>query len=93
MQIEWSQSALADLREIMAFIKIRNHQAALDLQDSIEGAVEHLADHPYLYKKSPRRAGWREVVVHPNYIVFYRVTGKVEILAVVHARQQFPKLR
>jgi toxin ParE1/3/4 len=93
MQIEWSQSALADLRDIMEFIKSRNYQAAIELQDSIESAVEHLAEHPYLYKKSLRRAGWRELVAHPNYIVFYRVTGKVEILAVVHAREQFPKLR
>lgn len=84
---------MADLLEIMAYISQRNHQAAIDLQDSIESAVEHLAEHPYLYKKSLRRTGWRELVVHPNYIVFYRVTSKVEILAVVHAREQFPKLR
>jgi len=93
MQIDWSQSALADLREIIDFIKERNHQAAIELQDSIENAVEHLVEHPYLYKKSLRRAGWRELVVHPNYIVFYRVAEKVDIMAVVHAREQFPKLR
>lgn len=91
MQIEWSQTALDDLREIIDFIKDRNYKAAVDLLDSIESAVEHLADHPYLYKKSLRRVGWRELVAHPNYIVFYRVTGVVEILSVVHAREQFPR--
>jgi toxin ParE1/3/4 len=91
MLIEWSESALADLREIVEYISERNFQAALDLQDRIEESVEHLADNPYLYKQSLRRVGWREVVVHPNYIVFYRVTAKVEILAVVHAREEFPR--
>ncbi len=91
MQIEWSESALADLREIVNYISERNFPAALDLQDRIEKSVEHLAEHPYLYKLSLRRVSWREVVVHPNYIVFYRVTAKVEILAVVHAREEFPR--
>ena len=91
MLIEWSESALADLREIVDYISERNFQAALDLQDRIEESVAHLADRPYLYKQSLRRVGWREVVVHPNYIVFYRVATKVEILAVVHAREEFPR--
>ena len=82
---------MEDLREIIDFIKNRNYKAAVDLQDSIESTVEHLADHPYLYIKRLGRAGWRELVAHPNYIVFYRVTGKVEILSVVHAREQFPR--
>ena len=91
MLIEWSESALADLREIVDYISERNYLAALDLHDRIEESVEHLAEHPYLYKQSLRRVGWREVVVHPNYIVFYRVTAKVEILAVIHAREEFPR--
>ena len=36
----------------MAYIKSRNYQAAIDLQDNIESAVEHLAEHPYLYKNA-----------------------------------------
>jgi plasmid stabilization system protein ParE len=36
-------------------------------------------------------AGTREIVVHPNYIVFYEVTDVIEVLAVVHARENFPK--
>ncbi len=31
------------------------------------------------------------MVVHPNYIVVYRVTEtRVEIVAVVHSRQEYP---
>ena len=46
MLIEWSESALADLREIVDYISERNYLAALDLQDRIEESVEHLAEHP-----------------------------------------------
>lgn len=42
----------------------------------------------------PYRIEWlRELVVHPNYIVFYRVLDEartVEILRVKHAAQQTP---
>jgi toxin ParE1/3/4 len=36
-------------------------------------------------------AGTREIVVHPNYIVFYEVTDAIEVLAVVHATENYPK--
>ncbi|WP_408949778.1 hypothetical protein [Limnobaculum xujianqingii] len=29
-------------------------------------------------------------MVHPNYIVVYRVTSCVEIISVLHARQEYP---
>jgi toxin ParE1/3/4 len=30
-------------------------------------------------------------VIHPNYILIYRVTdAAIEILALIHARQQYP---
>jgi plasmid stabilization system protein ParE len=48
------------------------------------------AEHPYLYKPSLRKLGWCEIVVQPNYIVFYKVTDKVYIMAVAHSRQMYP---
>jgi toxin ParE1/3/4 len=33
----------------------------------------------------------REIVTHPNYIVFYRVTATcIEVVNVVHVRREFP---
>ena len=43
----------------------------------------------YLYRHG-RVSGTREMVVHPNYIVVYRVTHVVEILNVLHSRQEYP---
>ncbi|WP_279629498.1 type II toxin-antitoxin system RelE/ParE family toxin [Blastomonas natatoria] len=35
--------------------------------------------------------GTREAIVHPNYIIIYRVTDDAVIMAaVMHARQQYP---
>lgn len=90
LPVRWRDEAKADLLEIMAFIAARNEQAALDLHERIERSLEHLPEHPYLYKPSLRLAGTREIVVHPNYIVFYEVTDVIEILALVHARENFP---
>ncbi|WP_354043151.1 type II toxin-antitoxin system RelE/ParE family toxin [Devosia sp. UYZn731] len=39
----------------------------------------------------PGRCGTRELVVHPNYIVVYRVlTDQIDIVSVLHARQEYP---
>jgi len=38
-----------------------------------------------------RRPNTREAVVHPNYILIYRVGAEaIEILAVLHTRQEYP---
>jgi len=40
---------------------------------------------------SQRILGLREIVVHPNYIVLYRVAATcIEVVNVVHARREFP---
>jgi addiction module RelE/StbE family toxin len=90
--VKWHDEARNDLLEIMAYIAERNEHAALDLFERIERSLEHLPEHPYLYKPSLRLSGAREIVVHPNYIVFYEVADVIEILAVVHARENFPRL-
>ncbi len=56
----------------------------------IEHLAKQLPDHPYLYREG-RVQGTREAVVHPNYIMVYRVGADlIDILAVLHARQQYP---
>ena len=89
MQIVWSQDAKHDLCQILDFISDKNPVAAFNLFADIESAIIHLAQNPYLYKLG-RVTGSREIIVHPNYIVVYRVLENIEILSVVHARQQYP---
>ncbi|WP_067733144.1 type II toxin-antitoxin system RelE/ParE family toxin [Novosphingobium naphthalenivorans] len=90
LSLLWRESARRDLRQIIGYIAERDVQAAIRLADAIEACAERLPDHPFLYRPG-RVAGTREAVVHPNYILVYRVTASaVEVVSVVHARQQYP---
>ena len=91
LPILWLPSARDDLRQIVAYIAKENIPAARRLKIRIETSVLALSEHPYLYPPSDRGSGLREIVVHPNYIVLYRVaTSSIEIANIVHARRQFP---
>lgn len=92
LPIEWRPSASEDLAEILTYINARNAPAAARLFERIEASLEHTSEHPYLYKQSERVKGMREIVVHPNYLVFYRVTPTaIEVVNVVHAKTDFPR--
>ncbi len=86
----WRERALEQLEAILAYIAERNEAAARRLQAAIELCAEGLTDRPFMYRPG-RIEGTREAVVHPNYILVYRVTADaVEIVNVVHARQEYP---
>lgn len=89
MLVEWRPEARAELWKILDFIGDRHFVAASELYQAIVMATTALPEHPYLYR-SGRVPGTREIVVHPNYLVVYQVTERIEILAVVHARQEYP---
>ena len=90
LPIRWRRAALDDLGAIISYVAERNPDAARRLRGLIEAAVLPLARHPLLFRPG-RVAGTRELVAHPNYIVVYRVTeAAVEIVAVVHSRQNYP---
>ena len=89
MRVGWRPEARAELRAILEYIVERNVAAASDLNEAIEAATTALPQHPYLYRLG-RVLGTREIVVHPNYLVIYRITDWIEILTVLHARQEYP---
>ena len=89
--IEWTAIARLDLLEILDYIAERNEKASERLFGRIEKDLEHAAEHPYLFKSSQRVPGLREIVTHPNYIIFYQVTAtSIKVVNVVHARREFP---
>ena len=90
MKLVWRARALTDLEAIMSYIAERSEPAAERLQSAIEACADGLTRHPFLYRPG-RVEGTREAVVHPNYILIYRVGAEaVEIVRVVHSRQQYP---
>ena len=82
--------ALADRDDIMVYIAQDNPTAAIDLDLEFEAKAENARLRPKLYKAG-RVKGTREIVVRPNYVMIYRITGDVvEVLRVLHAAQQWP---
>jgi addiction module RelE/StbE family toxin len=90
LPIFWSASALDDLDEIIDYIAEYDVHAAIDMHELIENAVHPASEHPYLYRPG-RVPGTREIVAHPNYILVYEVRADhIEVIAVMHARQEYP---
>ena len=86
----WRDSAREDVRAIFNYIAERNTAAAAKLRDAIVACAERLPEHPFMYWPG-RAEGTREAVVHPNYILVYRVTAEaVEIVNVIHTRRRYP---
>ena len=90
LTLVWRASALDDLENVITFIAERDVSAAERLQAAIEACAERLPEHPFMFRPG-RVPGTREAVVHPNYILVYRVTTEaVEVVNLVHARQLYP---
>lgn len=94
-RIVWRLMAETDLNNIMDYIAKDNPDRAVSFCLELRATTLLLALNPKLGKSG--RPGLpsflRELVAHPNYIVFYRVLSKeriVEILRVKHAAQQMP---
>ncbi|MDQ0251597.1 addiction module RelE/StbE family toxin [Sphingomonas kyeonggiensis] len=90
LPVVWDDEAQAALLEILDYIGASNKPAAIRLHAAIMHAAERLPDYPELHRPG-RIAGTREAVVHPNYLLIYRVTPHaIEILTLIHARQPYP---
>ncbi|MDO7843270.1 type II toxin-antitoxin system RelE/ParE family toxin [Sphingomonas immobilis] len=88
--VEWTDEATEDLLGILDYIAERNVSASERINALIQHTAERLPDHPYIHRPG-RVPGTREAIVHPNYILVYRVgEAAIEVVAVLHARQQYP---
>lgn len=86
----WKAAAIADRQRITRYIAQDKPKAAAELGDLLVHSAEKLDAHPLLGRVG-RVPGTRELVVHPNYLLIYRVVGRVpEVLRIKHAAQQWP---
>ena len=91
LTIFWRDSARDDLRAIIRYIANENPVAARRMKGLLEASILPASEHPYMYRASERVPGLREIIAHPNYIIFYRVTAnRIEVVNVVHAYREFP---
>ena len=94
-RIVWRPMAREDLHAIMRYIGKDNPTRARSFGQELRDKIKPLAQRPQLGRHGrPGLPEWlRELIVHPNYIVFYRVLAEartVEILRVKHTAQQVP---
>lgn len=90
LSVVWRAQARANLVEIIRFIANESPWAARRMRELIENSILPAAQHPYLYRTG-KVPGTREIIAHPNYVLVYRVTANhVEVVAVLHSRQQYP---
>ncbi len=94
-RIVWRPMAEADLDSIIDTIAQDNSTRAEEFGQDLRDKTLPLAKHPLMGRTG--RPGLpdfvRELVVHRNYIIFYRVHDEartVEILRLKHAAQQMP---
>jgi len=93
LKVRWRPAAEADRDAIIDYIAQDDPIAAIDLGDAIDRRVAELPKRPKLYRIG-RVKGTREMVMHPNYIVVYRIMrGEIDILRVLHSAQQRPPSR
>lgn len=90
MIVQWLPRAIDNLAKFIGRIAEENPVAAVELRDQIRAKADQLAEHPAPGKPG-RRRGTREAVVTKNYLIVYRLTEtQLQILRVLHARQQWP---
>ena len=90
MRVRWRPLAEADRDGIVDYIAQDNVRAAIELGDTIERRIAELVEQPRLYRAG-RVRGTREMVVHPNYVVVYRIKrDEIEIVRVLHTARQWP---
>lgn len=92
-RIIWSSKARRQLKAIETYIADDSEQYARIVKDRLIGATKRLADFPFSGRRVPQApgSGLREVIVY-SYRIMYRVEDdRVEIVTIIHSRQDFPR--
>ena len=91
MQLKWTKPAIHDLVEAGHYIEQHNPQAAKNMSQRVQEAVENLLDFPNIGRPG-RVSETKELVVSGTpFIVIYKVLGAViYIIRVLHHAQQWP---
>jgi toxin ParE1/3/4 len=84
VNVRWSRRALADLARIADHIALDKPLAASEFATAVAQKVERLREFPLLGRTGVYQ-DTRELVVHKNYLVTYRVRAdEVQVLQVWH---------
>ena len=91
MTLLWTPRALADVAAVLAQIAAEDPGAASRFNDRLLELVETTLTAQPQMGRPGRVSGTRELIVHPRYILAYRVRGEViELLAFRHSARLWP---
>jgi len=91
MRVVWTRPARNHLLGILDYIGKDSPAAAYRVGEAIQKRVSALSDNPMIGRRG-RDPKTRELILSGlPYIVAYRVTDRVEILAVMHGAQEWPE--
>jgi addiction module RelE/StbE family toxin len=86
----WRPRALDQLDSLIGYIAERDRAAAERIEALVHHSVDTITKAPFAGRPG-RTKGTREWVVHPNYVLIYRLTkSHIVILRFLHARQKYP---
>jgi toxin ParE1/3/4 len=93
LRLRWSRRALADLERIARHIAADKPLAAADFVAEVRDRATRLGRFPLLGRPGALD-DTRELVVHRNYLVTYRVRlDEVQVLQVWHVARNRPRAR
>jgi toxin ParE1/3/4 len=92
MKVVWSPRAISHLAALRDYIEGDNPRAASAVVAKVVESVDRLVDQPYSGRPG-RIAGTRELVVPGTpYVIPYRIrAGRLDLIAVFHGKQKWPK--
>lgn len=91
MKLRWTRRALADLARIRDRIAVDKPTVAAEFVAAISAKVDRLREFPLLGRTGVYE-DTRELVVHRNYLVTYRIRGdEVQVLQVWHVARNLPR--
>jgi len=92
MKVVWSPRAVRHLKALHGYIQADNPQAAAAVVARIVESVARLVDQPHSGRPG-RIAGTRELIVPGTpYVIPYRIrNGRLDLIAVFHGKQKWPR--
>ena len=91
MKLRWTRRALADVNGIAARIADDKPSAASEFALAVSSKVDRLREFPLLGRTGAYQ-DTRELVVHTNHLVTYRVRAdEVQVLQVWHLARNLPR--
>jgi toxin ParE1/3/4 len=89
--VGWAPRAVRHLQALRTYVAEHDPAEAQRMGAALLAAVGRLVELPQLGRPG-RLAGTRELTVpHTSYVIAYRIRGaRLEVIAVLHARQQWP---